>query len=215
MPCAPALITLRNEFNVLNPHRDLASDGCCPSAAHTKQNPNSDHEPRLINGVKYCRAYDIDEDLFPGGGSRQMDKFIKKILSDKRTKYEIYEGVLEYPDGTKRKAKGHDKHMHVSIHDWAVTDTRPWNIREALQLVPVEEDDMKASLGRVTGTAEIFLVLPYYAGKYHIKSPDVLNGFYFINDGGFFGQKGILLESPDVKSYGKNFLDNIPTLGVL
>lgn len=130
--CAPALTALRKEFTALFPGRDVSSDGCCPSAAHTKQNPKSDHEPGKAGAAKgKARAVDLDEDYAAHLGPRPLDPLVPVLLADPRAKYTIYEAVLTYPDGTTRRNKGHDKHLHLSIHDWAVDDTSPWNIARA------------------------------------------------------------------------------------
>lgn len=138
--CAPTLIVARNEYTLFAPGRDKSSDGCCPSAAHTAQNPKSDHEPGKTGVAKgKARAYDFDEDwTTTGRGPSPLMPLVAHLLRDERTKYVIYEGILYYPDGTTRKNKGHEGHLHLSIHEWAVDDKRPWNIAQAFE----EEDEM-------------------------------------------------------------------------
>lgn len=145
--CAPSLIQLRNEYNYLFPKRDKASDGCCPSPAHTAQNPKSDHEP--WNG--YARAYDLDEDYRPNlPTGKSLLKLIPVLLADSRTKYVIYEQHIYYPGGVVRAAKGHTAHLHISILNSAIHDIRPWNIATVFDITPgpapeppKEDDDMK------------------------------------------------------------------------
>lgn len=132
--CAPALIKARDELSAVFPNRKRLSDGCCPSAAHTKQNPKSDHEP---NAQGFARAYDFDEAVGLPGPS-PLKPLIAHFLGDSRTKYVIYEAVLYYPDGSTRKNSGHDKHLHLSIKNDAVRDTRPWGIASAF----TQEDEM-------------------------------------------------------------------------
>jgi hypothetical protein len=133
--CAPALIACRNELNLIAPHRDKESDGCCASSAHSQQNPKSDHEPGKEGAAAgFARAYDYDEDVIQGMGDQQLHAMGTILLADKRTKYLIYEGQLLFPDGTVKKYTGpnkHEHHLHHSIHDSAVHDTSPWGIAAA------------------------------------------------------------------------------------
>lgn len=148
--CAPTLIVARNELTACFPPRDKSSDGCCPSAAHTAANPKSDHEPGKTGAAKgYSRAYDYDEDIAAGRGPSPLKPLVAHLLKDERTKYVIYEAVLYYPDGTTRKNKGHEGHLHHSIKDSAVHDTRSWHIADAFRVPPPflipepqENDDM-------------------------------------------------------------------------
>jgi hypothetical protein len=140
--CAPALLTARNELNAVWPLRDKASDGCCGDAAHAAR--KSDHNPNIEG---YARAYDYDEDVTEGLGDRELTGMGLILLGDKRTKYLIYEAQLLYPDGTVKPYTGvnaHRQHLHHSIHDWAVLDTRPWGIARAFKpaAAPPEDDDM-------------------------------------------------------------------------
>lgn len=126
--CAPALLQLRDELNRRWPKRDKASDGCCASAKHSKQNPSSDHEPGAKGATEgYAHAYDIDEDLDADIHSLAWLKPI--LLADSRCKYVIYEKRIAYPDGTDKPYSGsnpHDKHLHVSIKPTSTFETRSW-----------------------------------------------------------------------------------------
>jgi hypothetical protein len=142
--CAPALLTARNELNAVWPLRDKASDGCCGDAAHAAR--KSDHNPNLEG---WARAYDYDEDVTEGLGTQELTGMGLVLLGDKRTKYLIYEAQLLYPDGTVKPYTGvnaHRQHLHHSIHDWAVLDTRPWGIARAFKSTPDEptEEDVPA-----------------------------------------------------------------------
>lgn len=134
--CAPALKVARDELNALFPNRDKGSDGCCGDADHAAR--KSDHNP--LNG--YARAFDYDEDIVDGMGDQELQGMALVLLADSRTKYLIYEAQLLYPDGTVKPYTGvnaHRQHLHHSIKDSAVHDTRPWGIARAFQ-----EDDMSA-----------------------------------------------------------------------
>jgi hypothetical protein len=139
---APALLTFRNEFNALAPGRGKASDGSCPSKAHSGQNPTSDHEP---NDEGLSRAYDLDEKLgLPGlDPAKPLLPVVPILTADRRCKYVIYERRIYYPDGTSKSYNGvnaHDKHLHLSIKNQYVHDTSPWGVAAAFQAT--QENDL-------------------------------------------------------------------------
>jgi hypothetical protein len=70
----PSLVRLRQEFNLINPERDKASDGWIGDAAH-QANPTSDHNPDLRGLV---HAIDMDEDLRTPGVS--MERCVQFLL---------------------------------------------------------------------------------------------------------------------------------------
>lgn len=138
---APCLVTLRSEFDKLNPNRDKASDGWIGDESH--QSGNSDHNP--VNGVVH--AIDVDESgPWPSGGT--MEKFCQHLVTEcrksgesgqdrGRLKYIIYERrIWEASNGWNAReytgANAHDKHMHVSCEYNAsyANDTAPWGIVE-------------------------------------------------------------------------------------
>ena len=158
--CAPALIVARNELNAVWPNRDRGSDGCCGDAAHRAR--KSDHNPRTTGpGKGFAAAYDYDEDIATDLGDRELTGVGLVLLGDPRTKYLIYEAQLLYPDGTVRAYTGvnaHRSHLHHSIHDWAIHDTRPWGIARAFQ--PQEDDltpDQAQQLNRVETALGVLL----------------------------------------------------------
>lgn len=145
--CAPALVAYKNEWNGLFPQRDKASDGCCAGAAHSLQNPTSDHEP---NKFGICRAFDLDEDigqspsglilpLTPPGKPLWWLWLAIAAKPDKRIKYVIYERGIMWPNSkltadparpetwgsaasrtNPRQYAGknaHDHHLHLSVWD--------------------------------------------------------------------------------------------------
>lgn len=171
--CPPALNTLTAELNAIFPDRDRRSDGCCGDAAHNAR--RSDHN---ANVEGWARAKDLDEDLIADMGDRQLWTLGLILLSDPRTKYIIYEKRILYPDGTNKEYFGindHRSHLHLSIHDWAVLDTRPWNIHRAFRATPTpEEDDMpmpKVTYVQVKGQTAIHVagmgvVAPRQVGRF-------------------------------------------------
>lgn len=129
---AAAIITLRRQIDARFPNRDTASDGIRASAAHTRRNPNSDHEP---NERGFVLAVDIDEDLGEPGAARRLANELIAYASSKkpgadRIKYVIYEDQLA--SGTHRtswwrwrgRGFGHRHHIHISFTEGAERDGR-------------------------------------------------------------------------------------------
>lgn len=138
---APCLVTLRDEFNKLNPNRDKSTDGWIGDAAH-QENPTSDHNP---DGDGIVHAIDVDETgPWPNGAT--MEKMVQYLVAEcrksgesgkdrGRLKYIIYERRIwsastgwaeEYYDGS----NAHDKHVHVSC-EYASTyenDKTSWGL---------------------------------------------------------------------------------------
>lgn len=131
---AAGIVTLRRQIDARFPNRDTASDGIRASAAHTRRNPNSDHEP---NARGYVLAVDIDADLErrnPGAAQRLADELIAYAASGKpgsdRIKYVVFDDRIA--SGTYRaswwrwrgRGYGHRAHIHVSMTAAAEKDGR-------------------------------------------------------------------------------------------
>lgn len=131
---AAAIVTLRRQVDARFPNRDTASDGIRASAAHTKRNPHSDHEP---NARGYVLAVDIDADLDrrnPGAARQLADELVAYAASGQpgadRVKYVIFDDKLA--SGTHRRwwwrwrgqGYGHRHHIHVSFTEAAERDGR-------------------------------------------------------------------------------------------
>jgi len=118
---SPAAIAVLRQATALFPKRKKLSDGLLPSAAHRKQNPNSDHNTGL--------AVDLTHD--PEGGIDCADIF-EKLKEDERVTYLIFQGKIWSKDKAKsgnRIYSGtnpHNKHLHISIHPDKSGDTSPW-----------------------------------------------------------------------------------------
>jgi hypothetical protein len=113
-----AAISVLRQATALRPNRDKASDGLLPSAAHIKQNPNSDHNTGY--------AVDITHDPVFGINGHEVYEHLK---SDKRVKYLIFKGEIWTPEKGDHKYTGpnqHDHHVHISIKDECGSDTSPW-----------------------------------------------------------------------------------------
>lgn len=142
---SPAAIALLNQATSMFPKRLKASDGLLPSAAHQKQNPNSDHNTGL--------AVDLTHD--PKNGVDCAVLF-EKFKEDERVEYLIFQGKIWSKDKAKqgnRKYLGvnaHNHHLHVSIAASRANDTSAWfwwlnqpplvnQIRAAFQVAPTKK----------------------------------------------------------------------------
>lgn len=114
----PAAIAVLRQATALCPLRVKASDGLLPSAAHQKQNPNSDHNT----------GYGVDLTHDKLGGIDCAELFIK-LQADKRVKYLIFKGhIWSKEKGTDNYSgpNQHNHHLHISIKDGCGDDTSPW-----------------------------------------------------------------------------------------
>lgn len=113
-----AAVALLRQATALAPRRNKASDGLLPSAAHVKQNPNSDHNSG--------HAVDLTHDPLNGIDCRVIYSELQK---DKRVKYLIFRGKIwsrSRGENTYTGANRHEKHLHVSIYEEYENDTRDW-----------------------------------------------------------------------------------------
>ncbi len=119
-PSAAAVALLR-QATALAPKRLKASDGLLPSAAHVKQNPNSDHNTGL--------AVDLTHD--PKNGI-DCAVIFEKLKEDPRVEYLIFAEKIWSRSKSRagnRPYSGsnpHNKHLHVSIVADSADDTSPW-----------------------------------------------------------------------------------------
>lgn len=114
----PAAIAVLRQATALCPKRNKASDGLLPSAAHVKQNPNSDHNSGF--------AVDLTHD--PKNGIN-CGVIFHKLRSDKRVKYLIFQGQIWSPEKGLKPYSGpnqHNHHLHISIKEEWGKDTSPW-----------------------------------------------------------------------------------------
>ena len=114
----PAAIAVLRQATALCPHRKKASDGLLPSAAHVKQNPNSDHNSGY--------AVDLTHDKL--GGIDCFELF-QKLRKDPRVKYLIFSGRIWSAEKGEHEYTGpnkHPHHIHISIKEGCGNDTSPW-----------------------------------------------------------------------------------------
>jgi hypothetical protein len=114
----PAAIAVLRQATAQCPLRKKESDGLLPSAAHVKQNPNSDHNSGY--------AVDITHDSVNG-----VDCVIayQELQKDPRVKYLIFSGRIWSKEKGSRVYTGPNKHLHhlhISIKETCGEDTTPW-----------------------------------------------------------------------------------------
>lgn len=142
---SPAAKALLKQATAISPKRNKASDGLLPSAAHLKQNPNSDHNTGL--------AVDLTHD--PKNGI-DCTVIFQKLKADPRVAYLIFNGKIwsraRAKEGDRRYTgpNPHNHHLHVSIEPTLANDVRPWfawmnqpklvnQIRAAVQPTPTKK----------------------------------------------------------------------------
>ena len=120
---APALDTLRREYNQKFPKRSKSSDGTIGDTPHSKR--KSEHNPDSKGVV---RAIDLT------GKGEQAQYLLDQVIGDPRVHYVIHNGkIYSRSNGWKpRKYTGqspHTEHVHVSLRNrtselasWAVVD---------------------------------------------------------------------------------------------
>jgi hypothetical protein len=117
----PAAIAVLRQATALRPNRKKASDGLLPSAAHQKQNPNSDHNSGF--------AVDLTHDKL---GGIDCFEIFQRLKTDARVKYLIFSGKIwskDRADEGDRNYDGinkHPHHLHISIKETCGDDTSPW-----------------------------------------------------------------------------------------
>ena len=114
----PAAISVLRQATALRPNRNKASDGLLPSAAHIKQNPDSDHNTGFAVDLTHDPLHNIDG-----------FEVYEKLKADKRVKYLIFHGKIWSAKNGENRYSGinqHDHHVHVSIKDGCGKDTSPW-----------------------------------------------------------------------------------------
>jgi hypothetical protein len=129
---AKALAKLLAQLDELVPNRNKSSDGWAASAAHSVQNPTSDHEPDSAGVV---RAQDITHDPRAGMDTYKLADVIKKN-HDKRLRYQITnrkimggnEGPQPWVYRSYNGKNPHDEHIHFSVLKVFEDDESPWDL---------------------------------------------------------------------------------------
>ena len=115
---SPAAIAVLRQATALFPKRKRLSDGLLPSAAHRKQNPNSDHNTGL--------AVDLTHD--PKGGV-DCTELYEKWQGDDRVSYLIFNRRIWTKERGDRPYTGsnpHLKHIHLSIKPNKASEVSSW-----------------------------------------------------------------------------------------
>jgi len=133
-----SLLVLRDQANVIAPSRSRASDGLVGDVAH--QQTNSDHNPHNVPGVgrEMVTALDLTHDPAHGFNSYKFAETLR-LDRDRRVKYVISNRRIfsSYTSGSRGPwtwgsysgTDPHTNHVHVSVLDASISDTRtPWNL---------------------------------------------------------------------------------------
>jgi hypothetical protein len=155
-----SLLVLRDQVNALAPDRSRASDGLVGDAAH--QATNSDHNPHYVPGVGYniVTALDLTHDPVHGFDSYEYAEVLR-THRDRRIKYVISNHRIfsSYTSGSRpawtwgpyKGVDPHTNHVHVSVLDSPISDTRtPWNL-EGTGMADYTEAELKAFPWQYTG----------------------------------------------------------------
>lgn len=133
-----SLLVLRGQVDAIAPNRSRASDGLVGDEAH--QSTNSDHNPHYVAGVgdEIVTAIDLTHDPAHGFDSykfaealrRNRDSRIKYVISNYRIFSSYASGSRPaWTWGTYSGVDPHTNHVHASVLDAVISDTRtPWNL---------------------------------------------------------------------------------------
>lgn len=130
------------------PGRSTASDGLCASAAHSAQNPTSDHEPDS-RGI--CHATDLTKDVGAGcdvhalwnGLAARRDPRVKYLIRDRQ----IWNPSVALYWRAYFGSNPHEKHGHVSILTALEDDVAEWFGDSGGDLMAGEADRIIATIG--------------------------------------------------------------------
>ena len=118
-PCCRLALT---EATKLWPKRSRASDGICPSAAHTAANPTSDHEDGNAWDLTHDPAHGCDCNAILQALIGRRDPRVKYLIFNRQI-YNAKDGFAPKPY-TGRDA--HTSHLHCSIFESGRDDLRAW-----------------------------------------------------------------------------------------
>lgn len=133
-----SLLVMRDQANLIAPNRSRASDGLVGDEAH--QSTNSDHNPHYVAGVgsEIVTALDLTHDPAHGFDSYHFaetlrtnrDRRIKYVISNHRIFSSYASGSRPaWTWGSYSGVDPHTNHVHVSVLDAVISDTRtPWNL---------------------------------------------------------------------------------------
>lgn len=179
----PSLVTLRSEFNAINPDRDKASDGSVGDAAHADS--ESDHNPdetghvpiRDADGKNEVHAIDVDVNLrVPGLDMEDCVQFILgrcRSGAERRLRYIIYRRrIWSASNGWRQKAytgsNAHDQHAHFSASYETVHEasTASWHLEDIpVALTPEDKTWISGKIREIVRaemitTAEVTAAVP-------------------------------------------------------
>lgn len=125
---APACRKALDEASERWPNRSRASDGICPSAAHRRKSPKSDHNSG--------NAFDLTHDPSHGADCNVLAEYLRQSVlagQETRVKYIIWNRRIFNPSVSQNwrtyqysYRNPHTSHMHVSIHAHRREDVNDW-----------------------------------------------------------------------------------------
>jgi len=152
-----SLLVLRDQVNQIAPRRSRSSDGLVGDTAH--QSTSSDHNPHRVAGVgnEIVTALDLTHDPAHGFDSYKFaetlrhnrDRRVKYVISNHRI-FSSYAsgGRSAWAWGSYNGADPHVNHVHVSVLDAVVSDTRTsWNLEGFTEMSQADV---------ITGTSELW-----------------------------------------------------------
>ncbi len=126
------------------PSRSTASDGCCASAAHHQQNPNSDHETGDAWDLTDDKTHGCDVDQLFARMIERRDPRIKYLIRNRHI-LRSYDkpGIPAWTWAQYTGPNPHEKHGHCSILPGTRHIVDPWfaPIPPLPQPEPSQEDD--------------------------------------------------------------------------
>lgn len=159
----PSLVSLRNEFNILAPGRDKASEGSIGDAAHkaSSSDHNVDDGPDQgstpsedADSTPEVHAIDVDKDLRKAGWS--MERAVQIIVTRHRTGKDdrlqnviynrrIWSRSWGWTERVYTGSNAHTEHAHFSARYTTAEEnnTRAWGLLEADDM---EVSDLNAAL---------------------------------------------------------------------
>lgn len=145
-----SLLVLRDQVNLLAPNRSKGADGTICDVNHPT---TSDHCPHAVKdvGPDMVTALDLTHDPLGGFDSYEFaetlrqhrDSRIKYVISNRRM-FSSY-ATATFPAWTWRPytatSDPHTNHVHISVLDAAISDTKtPWNLEGFVDMALTEAD---------------------------------------------------------------------------
>lgn len=117
---APACKVAREQATMIAPGRSQLSDGICGDEAHRRR--VSDHNDGTAVDLTHDPEGGFDAHAHVEQIKRRRDPRVKYIISRRR----IWNPSISDDWRDYNGSNPHDRHAHISIHQWARGQTGPW-----------------------------------------------------------------------------------------